>query len=70
MGTDNLRGYLLFCGPWEQGGDFSDRSLNGVVRFNARLFDLLIRPSPGGTAGSICGPWTGPLIRSATISRT
>lgn len=51
VGTDNLRGYLLFCGPWEQGGDFSDRSLNGVVRFNARLFDLLIRPSPGGTGG-------------------
>jgi len=51
VGADNLRGYLLFCGPWEQGGDFSDRSLNGVVRFNGRLFDLLTRPSPGGPGG-------------------
>jgi leucyl-tRNA synthetase len=51
VGADNLRGYLLFCGPWEQGGDFSDRSLNGVVRFNTRLFDLLTRPSPGGPGG-------------------
>jgi leucyl-tRNA synthetase len=51
VGADNLRGYLLFCGPWEQGGDFSDRSLNGVVRFNTRLFDLLTRPSPSGPGG-------------------
>jgi len=52
VGADSLRGYLLFCGPWEQGGDFSDRSLNGVVRFNARLFDLLTRPSPAGPGGA------------------
>jgi leucyl-tRNA synthetase len=52
VGADNLRGYLLFCGPWEQGGDFSDRSLNGVVRFNGRLFDLLTKPSPGGPGGT------------------
>ncbi|HEX3488397.1 MAG TPA: leucine--tRNA ligase [Streptosporangiaceae bacterium] len=52
VGADNLRGYLLFCGPWEQGGDFSDRSLNGVVRFNGRLFDLLTKPSPGGPGGA------------------
>jgi len=27
VGADNLRAYLLFSGPWEQGGDFSDASL-------------------------------------------
>jgi leucyl-tRNA synthetase len=54
IGADNLRGYLLFCGPWEQGGDFSDRSLNGVVRFNARLVELLDRPVTHGAGGVDC----------------
>ncbi len=49
VGTDNLRGYLLFCGPWEDGGDFNDRSLIGVVRFNARLWDLIGRAAPSGS---------------------
>lgn len=52
VGADNLRGYLLFCGPWEEGGDFSDKSLNGVVRFNIRLWKLLVEREtargPGG----------------------
>jgi len=51
VGADNLRGYLLFCGPWEEGGDFSDLSLNGVVRFNARLWNLLDREAPAGSGG-------------------
>src|SRR5579864_9453305 len=38
VGADNLRVYLLFSGPWEQGGDFSDASLQGIVRFTNRLF--------------------------------
>lgn len=51
VGADNLRGYLLFCGPWEEGGDFSDRPLNGVVRFNTRLWSLLDRKTPEGPGG-------------------
>jgi leucyl-tRNA synthetase len=47
-GADNLRGYLLFCGPWEDGGDFNDRAIIGVVRFNARVWDLIGRPAPSG----------------------
>ncbi len=51
VGADNLRGYLLFCGPWEDGGDFSDRALNGVIRFNSRLWNLLTRTPPQGEGG-------------------
>ncbi len=47
-GADNLRGYLLFTGPWEEGGDFNDRSLIGIVRFNVRLWDLIGRAAPSG----------------------
>jgi leucyl-tRNA synthetase len=52
VGADNLRMYLLFCGPWEEGGDFSDRGLRGVVRFSGRLYSLVTGsavPSGPGT---------------------
>jgi leucyl-tRNA synthetase len=48
FGADNLRAYLMFCGPWEEGGDFNDRSLIGVARFNVRLWDLICRDTPTG----------------------
>lgn len=50
-GSDNMRAYLLFCGPWEEGGDFNDRSLNGVVRFNDRLTGYLEQGPPSGPGG-------------------
>jgi leucyl-tRNA synthetase len=50
-GSDNLRAYLLFCGPWEEGGDLNDRSLNGVVRFNDRLTGYLEQGPPSGPGG-------------------
>jgi len=51
VGADNLRMYLLFCGPWEEGGNFSDAGLMGMVRFTARTWRVLTgrqRPGPGG----------------------
>jgi len=41
VGADALRLYLLFCGPWEEGGDFSDASLAGIVRFTGRLWKVV-----------------------------
>jgi leucyl-tRNA synthetase len=48
VGSDNLRMYLLFCGAWEDGGDFSDRSLTGIVRFTRRLYGLVHEAVPSG----------------------
>jgi leucyl-tRNA synthetase len=51
VGADNLRMYLLFSGPWEEGGEFSDKGLMGVVRFTSRLRSLVGaagQPGPGG----------------------
>jgi leucyl-tRNA synthetase len=51
VGADNLRMYLLFCAPWEDGGDWSDAGLAGIERFSARAWRLLTssgRPGPGG----------------------
>ncbi len=39
-GADAVRVYLMFMGPYEQGGDFSDRGLAGVVRFLERVWRL------------------------------
>jgi leucyl-tRNA synthetase len=41
FGADTLRMYLMFLGPFDQGGDWSDRGIVGIHRFLARLWDLV-----------------------------
>src|SRR5690348_3916923 len=38
VGADAFRTYLMFMGPYEGGGDFSDRGLGGVTRFLDRIW--------------------------------
>jgi leucyl-tRNA synthetase len=40
-GADIFRIYLLFMGPYEAGGDFSERGIGGVVRFMDRVWRLI-----------------------------
>ncbi|HEY3288391.1 MAG TPA: leucine--tRNA ligase [Gemmatimonadaceae bacterium] len=37
-GADTVRTYLMFIGPFEEGGDFRDQSISGVRRFFDRLW--------------------------------
>jgi leucyl-tRNA synthetase len=37
-GADTFRTYLMFLGPYEEGGDFRDQSVAGVRRFLERLW--------------------------------
>ncbi|MEO7217559.1 MAG: leucine--tRNA ligase [Gemmatimonadaceae bacterium] len=37
-GADAFRTYLMFLGPFEEGGDFRDRGISGVKRFLDRLW--------------------------------
>ena len=37
-GADSFRTYLMFLGPYEEGGDFRDQSISGVRRFLDRLW--------------------------------
>jgi leucyl-tRNA synthetase len=37
-GADTFRTYLMFLGPFEEGGDFRDASISGVKRFLDRLW--------------------------------
>lgn len=40
FGADTLRTYLMFIGPFEQGGNFQDRGIAGITRFLKRVWFL------------------------------
>jgi leucyl-tRNA synthetase len=51
VGADNLRMYLLFIAPFEEGGDWSDAGLAGVERFSQRAWRLVAEPHTPGPGG-------------------
>ncbi|MFN3285701.1 MAG: leucine--tRNA ligase [bacterium] len=51
-GADVVRAYLMFMRPWEEGGPWSSRDIEGVARFLRRVWDLVTGP-----AESRAGPW-------------
>jgi leucyl-tRNA synthetase len=64
-GADTFRTYLMFLGPYQEGGDFRDEALSGPWGFFSRLWDTVVR-DPLGDA-----PVTGDLERKlhATIMK-
>ena len=42
-GADTLRCYLMFLGPWDKGGIWTDTGVNGVRRWLHRVWDLCLR---------------------------
>ncbi len=42
-GADTLRAYLMFSGRYDEGGDFSDKGIEGVARFINRVWDATQR---------------------------
>ncbi len=48
LGADAVRAYLMFIGPWDQGGGWSDRGLIGVSRWLNRLWNLVLEPGGDG----------------------
>jgi leucyl-tRNA synthetase len=44
MGVDAVRTYLMFLGPWEQGGEWDDSGLSGVNRWLKRVWNLVLEP--------------------------
>jgi len=41
MGADAVRAYLMFVGPWEQGGDWNDNGIVGMSRWLNRVWSLV-----------------------------
>ncbi|MCX6816265.1 MAG: class I tRNA ligase family protein [Candidatus Beckwithbacteria bacterium] len=44
FGADALRMYLMFIGPYDQGGDFKDTGIVGMKRFLNRVWNLCSTP--------------------------
>jgi len=49
-GADAFRTYLMFLGPYEQGGDFRDQSISGTRRFLDRLWSSVQTMTTEGNA--------------------
>jgi leucyl-tRNA synthetase len=41
LGADAVRGYLMFVGPWELGGEWNDRGIVGISRWLDRVWSLV-----------------------------
>ncbi|HEU4671838.1 MAG TPA: leucine--tRNA ligase [Candidatus Limnocylindrales bacterium] len=56
-GADSVRLFLMFMGPWDQGGPWSETGIEGVYRFVRRVWALALDPhgrEPGeGSAGPL-----------------
>ncbi|MFC1946656.1 leucine--tRNA ligase [Chloroflexota bacterium] len=44
LGADTVRTYLMFLGPWDQGGDWSDTGISGMSRWMNRLWTMITDP--------------------------
>jgi leucyl-tRNA synthetase len=42
LGADTVRAYLMFLGPWDQGGDWSDKGIQGIYRFLNRAWAMAL----------------------------
>ena len=46
-GADAVRTYLMFIGPWEQGGEWNDNGLVGLFRWLNRVWNLVLEQKTG-----------------------
>jgi leucyl-tRNA synthetase len=42
LGADTVRVYMMFVGPWEQGGEWDDSGISGVSRWLNRVWNLAV----------------------------
>ena len=49
-GADSVRLFLMFMGPWDQGGPWSPTGIEGVHRFLRRVWALTLDPSAADAA--------------------
>ncbi len=52
-GADTLRTYLMFLGPYDQGGDFSDQGIAGIRRFLNRVWQLVMNHQNSGQSAEL-----------------
>ena len=42
LGADTVRAYMMFLGPWEQGGEWFDTGISGVARWLNRVWNIAL----------------------------
>jgi len=52
-GTDTVRGYLMFMRPWDEGGPWDPKGIEGVHRWLHRVWTVVTEPAPA--AGRAAG---------------
>ncbi|GAC1515534.1 MAG: leucine--tRNA ligase [Gemmatimonadaceae bacterium] len=60
-GADTLRTYLMFLGPFEEGGDFRDASISGVRRFLDRVWGS-VADATGVIDGRVSAAEVDPMV--------
>jgi len=50
-GADSVRLFMMFIGPWNQGGPWNNQGLEGTVRFINRAWNIVTETAKGGTGG-------------------
>jgi len=41
LGADSVRVYLMFIGPWDEGGEWNDQGISGISRWLKRIWNLI-----------------------------
>ena len=49
-GADTFRCYLMFIGPWGEGGPYRPEGIDGLARWLNRVWRLALEPAPSGTS--------------------
>ena len=49
-GADVIRAYLMFIGPWDEGGPWNPQGIEGIVRFLGRVWSLVTATGGGAAA--------------------
>ncbi len=51
-GADTFRMYLMFLGPYQEGGDFREEGISGIRRFLDKVWGLVAAATPGEAGGA------------------
>ncbi|MDR7481371.1 MAG: leucine--tRNA ligase [Armatimonadota bacterium] len=51
-GADVVRAYLMFIGPWDEGGPWDPQGIGGIVRFLGRVWSLVTQTASRTPAGA------------------
>jgi leucyl-tRNA synthetase len=65
-GSDTVRLFLMFIGPWDQGGPWNPMGIEGVHRFLGRVWHLALPEPEGSHAGALADEELERALRRAT----